>query len=168
MPLPIITPRLIIRPFRSGDLEALHAIYGDPRVSRQLRSSAVPGRNENTHRLEWYIELQEQFGYSMWAVEEKQSGDVVADCGFFPYEWQGPEVELAYHVLPDAWGRGYASEAARACLEYGLTRPELTRRGICALTFPDHHASRRVLEKIGMKHVDTGIAYGTEMVRYEP
>src|SRR5262249_56425007 len=55
-------------------------------------------------------------GLGVWALEERESGRLVGIVGLFPLAWQGPELELAYHVVPSAWNRGFATEAARAVL----------------------------------------------------
>jgi PPOX class probable F420-dependent enzyme len=73
-------------------------------------------------------------------------------------------VELAYRFGQEFWGRGYATEAAGACLRYGFERLGLAR--IIAITSPEHVASRRVMEKNGLSFVGTETYYGREMVKY--
>jgi PPOX class probable F420-dependent enzyme len=77
---------------------------------------------------------------------------------------KGPEVELAYRFGREFWGRGYATEAAGACLRYGFEQLGLER--IIAVTGEDHVASRRVMEKNGLTLVGTESYYGREMVKY--
>jgi RimJ/RimL family protein N-acetyltransferase len=157
------TERLRIRPLSHDDLDRLIEMYGDEQFNRLIHNETAPGLLELAHYVEWHNECQEEQGYAMWGVEEKESGLLVGDCGFFPLEWQGPEVELAYHMHPDAWGRGYATEAAGACLAYGLREID---KPIVAVVHPDNRPSRRVLEKIGMEVKREGIVYGTRMVVY--
>jgi ribosomal-protein-alanine N-acetyltransferase len=125
-------------------------------VSRDLEHSA--------ERLAWMIEHQEKHGFSLWAVVEKESGDLVGDCGLIYVGGRGPEIELAYHLARDRWGRGYVTEAAAACVDYGLG--ELDLEEIIALTDPGHFVSRRVMEKIGMTFDGHATYYGEEMAKY--
>ena len=76
----------------------------------------------------------------------------------------GPEVEAAYLVRRDRWGRGYATEALQAVLSIG--HGELAIDRIVALAYPDNDPSRRVMEKAGMRADGTVEAYGHEMTRH--
>ena len=77
---------------------------------------------------------------------------------------QSPEVEVAYHFAKEWWGRGLATEAATACLDYGFR--ELGLREIIAICFPEHVASRRVMEKAGMRYVGPARYYELDLVKY--
>jgi RimJ/RimL family protein N-acetyltransferase len=83
--------------------------------------------------------------------------------GFFPLNWEGPELELAYHVVPSAWNRGFASEAAAALLAAGW---EAGLDHIVAVAMPGNTASRRVMEKLGMKHEGLTRYREHDVVRY--
>ena len=75
-------------------------------------------------------------------------------------------MELAYHYLPSAWGKGYGSEAAAAVIAYGLSVLGLDR--IIAICFPENIGSWRVMEKAGMRYVGTASYYGLEgLKKYE-
>jgi RimJ/RimL family protein N-acetyltransferase len=82
-------------------------------------------------------------------VVERESGRLIGDCGLFPMDGVGPDVELAYGLAPDVWGRGYATEAAAACVRAGFEQLALER--IVADVDPSNPSSIRVLEKIGMR-----------------
>ena len=82
----------------------------------------------------------------------------------FPVEGKGPEVEVAYELAPRAWGRGYATEAARALVDYGFDEIGLAR--IVALIVPDNVRSRRVAEKCAMSLEGPGRFYGLDLVVY--
>lgn len=157
------TQRLLVRPLEVDDLDRLIEMYGDEKFNRLIHNNDPPGLLELAHYIEWHKECQESLGYAMWGIVEKESGLLVGDCGFFPLEWQGPEVELAYHLHRSAWGKGYATEAAAACLTYGTKTIE---KPIIAVVHPDNWRSQSVLKKIGMKEQRRGIVYGTEMVVY--
>jgi PPOX class probable F420-dependent enzyme len=107
---------------------------------------------------------QDAHGYSLWPVREKATGKIVGDCGLFLTEGTGPEVEIAYRFGRLSWGKGYATEAAGACLRFGFEERGLEQ--IVAVTSPDHIASRRVMEKNGLTFVGTETYYGRPMVKY--
>lgn len=148
---PIETERLLLRPFTPDDVDPLHAIWSDPAAAR----FGGPGwpRPETLVDTRRYLEPilagQRERGYATWAVIERSSGRLIGDCGLFPADGVGPEVELAYGLAPDVWRRGYATEAAAACLRAGLDELDLDR--IVADVDPANAASVRVLEKVGFE-----------------
>jgi RimJ/RimL family protein N-acetyltransferase len=148
---PIETDRLLLRPFTLDDAQALHAVWGDPAAARFGGPGwPRPETVDDTRRyLEPIVAGQAARGYASWAVIEKATGRLVGDCGLFPADGAGPDVELAYGLAPDVWGRGYASEAAAACLRVGFEHLCVER--IVADVDPANAASIRVLEKIGMR-----------------
>lgn len=165
MGLPLETERLIIRELTLGDLDAFHEVFGDPEVMRWIPTGPSRDRDHSLQRLQTLIEHQRQHGFSLWAVIERETMDFVGTCGLLYLEGKGPDVELAYHLARSRWGRRYVSEAAAACVAYGLD--ELGLEEIVAITDPDHFVSRRVMEKIGMVFKGMGEYYGRTMVRYE-
>lgn len=153
MPLPITTERLIIRPFIPADLEAMYAVWSDPEVMRPVPGTACD-RERSWARLGEKISHQARHGFSRWAVIEKGNGTVIGECGL-QYLDGGPDIELGYKLGRAHWGHGFAVEAARACLEWGLAeRPER----VVAIVDPANTRSARILDKIGM--VRNGTWYG--------
>jgi ribosomal-protein-alanine N-acetyltransferase len=107
----------------------------------------------------------ELHGFTMWAIDESADGDaVVGIAGLIWVEGHGPEVEAAYLVRRDRWGRGYATEALRAVLDVG--HRELGLERIVALAYPENDASRHVMEKAGMRPDGTADAYGHTLTRH--
>jgi [ribosomal protein S5]-alanine N-acetyltransferase len=148
---PIETERLLLRPFTRDDADALHAIWGDS-AARRFGGPGWPRPEtaEDTLRyLEPILAGQAERGYASWAVIERETGRLVGDCGLFPADDVGPDVELAYGLAPDVWGRGYATEAAAACLRVGFEELGVDR--IVADVDPGNAASIRVLEKVGFE-----------------
>lgn len=164
MPLPLETARLVIRPLALDDLEAFHEVFGDAEVMARIPGGASNGIEHSQRRLEKLIEHQDKHGFSLWGLIEKDSGELVGDCGLVLLEGKGPEVELAYHLARSRWGRGYGGEAAAACVRFGLDELELSR--IVAVTDPGHFVSRRVMEKVGLTYEGRGTHYGREMAVY--
>ena len=161
---PIETERLLIRPFEPSDAEAMFETWGDPEAMRWIPSGAHPDVEASRQRIGRFTVHQRAHGFSLWTVVEKASGRVVGDCGLLLVEWKGPEVELAYRFGRAAWGKGFATEAAGACLRYGFDVAGLDT--IIAVTHPDHVASRRVMEKNGMRLVGMVHYYGLDLVKY--
>jgi ribosomal-protein-alanine N-acetyltransferase len=160
--LPLLTPRLRLRPPHEDDLEELYALYTDPRVEAFIGPHT---REEVEQELRFDIAHQARYGWSLWAVEERSTGRFLGDCGLRPLEMRGPEVELGYDLHPDAWGRGLATEAVRETLDFGLGALAIDR--VVAVVKPDHAASRRVLEKAGLEHTGVRQAYGEQLLLYE-
>jgi len=160
------TPRLRLRPLVPADLDRLSEIWTDPEVSRLLLTRPR-SRSEVAERLAAMIEHAGRFG--MWALELRATGELIGRCGFYPYAGEGrlgddAEPELAYLLAREHWGVGLASEAARAALDALFRRHGPTRA--IALVRPEHAASRRVLEKVGMRDQRGVVVHGVEVVLY--
>ncbi|MGH2753638.1 MAG: GNAT family N-acetyltransferase [Actinomycetota bacterium] len=162
--LPLETARLWIRRFEEDDLDAFHAIFGDPEVMARIPSGASRDLEHSRRRLRRMIEHQEQHGFSLWALVEKSSGGLIGDCGLFYTEGKGPDIELAYHLAKSRWRMGYITEAAADCVRYGLE--DLGIETIIAVSDPEHFVSRRVMEKVGMTYDGQVHLYGRELAQY--
>jgi len=157
------TRRLVIRSFEPGDEAAWLAMVHEPDFGRFL-PPGPPATAETFRRMvERRSALERDAGYAVWAVDAKETGAFVGQCGLYPAEWTGPEIELAYHFRAAAQNNGYATEAARAALAYGFSRVGLER--VIALVMPANLASRRVAEKAGMQLDGTAAYYGIEGLR---
>lgn len=163
MPLPIVTERLVLRAYQEDDVYPLHEVlYGDEAAMALLGGPrAIAGTRA---ALERSMHQQEQEGYSFWPVIERESGLLVGEAGLFPLAPDGPDVALGYAFGSAYWGRGYATEAARAVLAEAFGPLDLPR--LVAITREANTGSRRVLEKLnfrvqGMRHV-----WGAEQLFY--
>lgn len=145
------TARMVLRRFTETDADHLVALDSDPEVMRFL-SGGSPTPREVIERdiLPRFIGYTERGGgYGYWAAIEKESGDFLGWFSFRPHEESPPgEVELGYRLRRMAWGRGYATEGARALIRKGFT--ELGVRRVVANTYEYNLASRRVMEKAGL------------------
>src|SRR5262245_34346314 len=138
------TARLLIRSLVEADIEAVAALWSDPRTTRYLGG---PREFVGVCRL-----LREAIGaepaYDLWAVIAKDSGILVGHCGVLEKEVEGRrEIELIYVIAPEAQGRGYAGEAAAAIRDHALDK--LDCRRLIALVHPENAASARVGLKSG-------------------
>jgi RimJ/RimL family protein N-acetyltransferase len=153
----IETARLILRDFKLEDLDDYHQqIYSDPEVTRFLPGGKPRPIDGTKAVLDFSIDHAEQHGFTLWAVLNKMTQQFIGHCGLV-YLHESPDVELAYAFGKAFWGKGIASEAARACLRYGFETPGLDH--ILALAETDNLASQRVMQKIGMQHQGTTDRY---------
>jgi [ribosomal protein S5]-alanine N-acetyltransferase len=145
----IETDRLRLRPFADdlSDLDALHEIQSDP---QHMRFYPHPfSREESRAWIERFLERQERYGYSLWAIEDRETGEFLGNCGPVRQVVDGiEEVEIGWSVTPRRARQGIATEAAAAwrdrCLgELGMDR-------VISLIRPENVASRGVAEHIGM------------------
>jgi len=144
----ISTERLIMRGWRESDLALWAAMNADPEVRRYVGPLLTPGQAEA-----WVLNFQDDLdrhGFGFWALEVRESGDFIGFTGLDIVEEEMPVtgVEIGWRLARSAWGHGYATEAARAALEYGfgiLTLPE-----IVAITMAANLRSQAVMERIGM------------------
>ena len=148
----VASARLVLRTWQLEDAEALFKIYSNPELYRFTGAEPFPDV-ETTRRYmeEYFIKRPKELGFGVWAVVEKASGKLVGTCGLDYFDGR-PELGLGYWFDPEYWGRGYATEAARACVAYAfdkLNAPELA-----SMTHSQNKASQRVLEKAGFVCVE--------------
>ncbi len=161
---PLLTPRLELRRFVDADLGALEAIFGDARVMRYVGSEGKPlGREQLVRSQERVREHWGRHGFGPLACVERASGGLVGEAGLQLLE-AGPDVELTYTFAQAAWGRGYATEAARAILSWGFGELDLPR--IVAVVYPRNKASLHVLEKLAMTACGPRDCYGRRLASY--
>lgn len=152
--LPLRTDRLSIRAFALEDREAMSAIYADPEVMR-----FVDTRGEDpTTWVDGYAREQRERGWGVWAVVERATGELLGEAGLAPRDGRGPELELGYLLRRDAWGRGLATEAARACLAAAFD--QLGAREVVAIVDEGNEASLAVLRKVGFRETGRRVRNG--------
>ena len=140
--------RLLARRLEPGDAAALLAVYGDADAMRWVGD----GEPLTAAQCEQWIAVTENNyrlrGYGMFALVERAAGEVVGFCGLVHPGGQA-EAEVKYAFTRAHWGKGFATEAVRAMLDYGATSHGL--REIIATVAPGNLVSLRVLAKCGMK-----------------
>jgi RimJ/RimL family protein N-acetyltransferase len=161
--VPLETARLRLRVRTLADLEANLAMDLNPKVHRYIFIHGPP--DPATHRAELTRRIlsgwPERGG--LWVVEWRHEPGFLGWCGLLPLEDTGL-IEIGYRYVPWAWGRGVASEAARAVLDHGFR--ELGFDPIVAVAHPDNLASRRVLEKTGLREEGLAPHYGADLAFY--
>lgn len=140
------TARLRLRPPRPDDASEIFARYAqDAEVTRYLTWRPHKSVETVQEFLRSLLALREQGAVLPWVVERRADGQLL---GVTDLRLQGSRAEIGYALARDAWGQGFASEAARALVEWALTQPGLYR--VWAVCDVDNRASARVLEKAGM------------------
>jgi RimJ/RimL family protein N-acetyltransferase len=150
------TERLLLRQFTAADVDDLFALYDDPAVMRFLNGGKPADRAEIENLdLPAFLGYYERFpGYGFWAAIEKTGGAFLGWFHFRPKPDHLPdEPELGYRLHRISWGKGYATEGSLALLRKGFT--ELGVQRVWAGTMAVNTGSRRVMEKIGMRHIRT-------------
>ena len=162
--LPIETERLLVRPFEpEQDADAMLAVYGDPEVMRYVPGGAVPDRDAVLSMLLGYEAQQAELGFSSWALVERESAQLIGDVGFGIFAPTG-DVELGYTLSRAHWGRGFATEAAAACLTAGLAQLPVSR--IVALVDEENTRSARAAQRVGMTRLEPLVVHGRPHVLF--
>jgi len=155
---PFYSERLYYRPFRRSDAPAVFAIFGDAEVMKFSGFGPHADVRRTEVELAGFIAHNRRHGFGRWAVIERDTSELIGVAGLSELDPEGKEVHLAYRLRRDRWGRGYASEAARAWLEKGFTALGLPR--IVAVVEPANVVSRHILEKLGLRHVEQRRRHG--------
>ncbi len=141
------TPRLLLRHIVPGDLDALSEAFCDAENMRYFPN--VYSRKELAERIQRVLGRYRNDGIAKWAVILKSTGELLGDCGLMVQEVDGErEIEVGYVFARRHHGNGYATEAARASMDYGFERLDLSR--IISLIRPENVPSRRVAERNGL------------------
>lgn len=161
------TKRLILREMTQDDLPALQGILQDEETMYAYNGAFDEA--ETQAWLDRQLSRYAQYGFGLWAVVLKESGGMIGQCGLTMQPWCGDEVlEVGYLFNRAFWHHGYATEAARGCMEYAFDL--LGAREVCSIIRETNLPSRRVAERNGMTMRDTWVKHyrGIDMphVRY--
>jgi RimJ/RimL family protein N-acetyltransferase len=145
------TERLLLRQWRSEDLEPFAALNGDPETMRYF--PAPPTRGESDALAERSRRQIEEEGWGLWAVEIRDAASFVGFVGLARPSFEEhftPAVEVGWRLDRAHWGHGYATEAGRAAVAFGFE--ELGLEEIVSFTSALNAPSWRVMERLGMSH----------------
>lgn len=147
----IDTPRLSLRNWSDADREPMFAHCNSrPNVMRWL--GGVQTREKTGEMIDKLIRWQADDGHTFWAVERKEDGELLGFCGLKRIDRACiPDIgtpEIGWRLREDAWGQGYAREAAAASLDYGFDTRGM--EFISALTLPGNTPSWGLMERLGM------------------
>ena len=152
-----MSDRLRLREFREGDLDVLATMVGDaeqmtfyPRPKTRAEASVWIRRN---------LALYEEHAFGFWVIEQLPLSRFAGYCGIRPLGLEGvAEIEIGWHVHKRFWRQGVATQAAATACHAAASRFGISR--LVALVHPDHVASRRVAENVGMQEERTTLLEG--------
>ncbi|WP_413723664.1 GNAT family N-acetyltransferase [Sodalis sp. RH16] len=163
--------RLIARAPDQDDLSALFSIFGDARTHRFNPAGPLPDERAARLRLENWLSHWQQHLFGTWAIALKDNPDRIIGFGGLSLRDLGENrhINLGYRFAYDSWGKGLATEFCYLAIDFGFDTLKL--KEVSAIVRENHAASRRVLEKVGMRplalvkenpHVPASIIYSIE------
>ena len=147
----IETERLILRTWEKEDAKAYFQINQDPKVTEFLLGPLA--MEQITGFIEAMNSHSASHGYTIWAACLKETSELIGFIGLKSIDWKShftPAVEIAWRLGAQYWGKGYATEGAKATVKYGFNQCGLEE--ILSFTVPDNIRSLQVMQKIGLKH----------------
>jgi ribosomal-protein-alanine N-acetyltransferase len=152
----IETERLILRNFLPRDVEGIYELDAHPEVHRYLGNKPITSMQQAHDYIANVTAQYKDNGIGRWAAIEKSTGDFIGWAGLkhITYEENGHInfYDVGYRLIPRYWGKGYATEAAKAALEYGFNTLGLNE--IIGMCHEHNTASRRALEKCGLRFIE--------------
>lgn len=143
------TERLSLRTWKQDDLSNLLTLCSDPEVMRYFPTTL--DEKETKAFLKRLMDMYDKHGYTYFAAERKDTGAFVGFIGLAYQDYTSPctpNVDIGWRLLPSSWGKGFATEGAKACLAYGFREKKLdTIVSVCSTI---NVASERVMQRIGM------------------
>ncbi len=159
----IETARLRLRPFTPDDVDNFHRLLIDPEVRKYLCDDKVIPREQAVSFIDTSLASFETNGFGLWAALPRQEDTLIGFGGFWFFH-DPPELQLMYGVAPTHWGKGLATEIAKAMIRYGFEEHSFDR--ILASADTPNLASLRVMEKAGMTFEKRACINGLELVYY--
>jgi RimJ/RimL family protein N-acetyltransferase len=151
VPTTLTTGRLLLRHWRDDDRAPFAAMNADPRVMEHFL--APLSRLESDALIDEFEARFDPRGFGLWALERRDDGTFIGFTGLAAVPWEAhftPAIEVGWRLAPEAWGHGYATEAAREAVRFGFEDAELDE--IVSFTVPANVRSRAVMERLGMTH----------------
>lgn len=143
--LPAATDRIRFRRYRPQDAAAVAEMFGDDQARRFYPHMGRPGAVEGW--IEWNLGNYGTHGFGLWVIERRDEGGFLGDCGLTYQPVEGMRwLEVGYHLGEQHRGRGYATEAARACVTYALEQVAAAR--VCSIVDPANTPSIRVASRV--------------------
>lgn len=160
----LTTERLQLIPFAPAHLDGLFAMNSDPDVMRYL--GPVQTRADTAAGIERQQAKWSKHGFGWWSVFERASGDLVgAACLQHLAHIETNPLEIGWRLIPSAQGKGYATEAGQAAMDFGFDVVGETY--LVAVADPPNIASQKVMQRLGMSHVGIQTHYDVPCVVYE-
>lgn len=139
------------------DFHNLQVIFSDPEAMKYYHSTK--NAQKTREWIIWTIENDRKYRIGLWIVEDKATGTFLGQCGIVPQEIDGvTEMGIGYLFARKAWGYGYATEAAQACINHVFTK--LNIKKIIAVIDIYNHPSIKVAQRLGMKKEKRTVKWG--------
>ena len=151
--------RLTLRPLTAADAPAYAAMRYHPEVAKWLLPAAGDPIDAAKATIERFAKSWRERRYAPWGLF---LGDDLIGHGGLNFVPEFGETEVLWALHPDAWGKGYATETARAALDYGFR--ELGLEQIFAITSPDNTPSQAVMRRLGLKYRKNAVYRGTDVI----
>jgi ribosomal-protein-alanine N-acetyltransferase len=161
-PVVLASARLTLHALTPSDVDGMHAVWTDPSVRKFLWDDVVIPREQAAAAVAASSADFARHRYGLWAVYDDASGELAGFCGLRSSE--SGVAELLYGLLPQYWGQGLATEAAKAVLSYAFDTLGLSE--VVAATDVPNAASVRVMERLGMTFERRGLLNGLDTVFY--
>jgi ribosomal-protein-alanine N-acetyltransferase len=142
------TDRLRLRPFKAGDLKALHTLYSDAENLRWWGTDASPSLEDTRRVLRWHVSYR-PFQYVLWAVEEKKSKRLIGMINYHRRDMRERRVDVGWLIAPGQQGKGYMTEAGRALLRYLIDRLKIHK--VEALIRRENEPSAALAKRLGFR-----------------
>ena len=159
----ITTSRLTLRPFTQDDDKYLHRIMNQPDILQYFPRTDPPDLERVQKIIEHQLTHWEEHRLGWWAVVPQGQTELIGWNGL-QYLPETDEVEVGYLLSKQFWGLGYATEGAKASLEFGFEKLGLEQ--IIGLTHPENMASQNVLKKCGMRYMEQKEYFGMQLFRF--
>lgn len=159
----IETERLLLKFFEAPDFAPTYRLFNDRDVQKYLSPENKRTRKRLKITLEKLRLRWEERGFGIWCVCEKTSQNMAGYCGFQYLDKTG-NIEIVFAYLKEHWKKGFATEAANACLRFGFEKLAIEK--IYAVIHPENTSSQRVLKKLGMSFDRAGEHYRMNLTAY--
>ena len=158
------SPRLLFREFTEKDVQLLFDLNSNPNVIKFVHEPTPTIENTTAALQNIILPQYKLYGHGRWAVHLKSTNEFIGWCGL-KYIKEPDEIDLGYRFKEDHWGHGYATEAAKAAIDYGFNTLHLKK--IIAKALPENAGSLKVMENCGMKYVGSRAEDGLLLQVYE-
>lgn len=160
------TARLRLEPYHDSHYEGLRVMDSDPSVMRYINNGIVKTPEETWEGIRRVQARWDKYGFSWWAIIEKASGAIVgAACLQYLANVEGAPLEIGWRLVPEHNGKGYATEAAKAIVDFAAEQAGATY--LVAVADPENIPSQRVMQRLGMTYKAVEQHYDVPCVVYE-
>ena len=158
------TERLILREHVLSDAQFFFTLNSNFNIVKYTGDSSFKTIEEAEKIVQYVMNQYKENGYGRWLVAEKETGNPIGWCGL-KFHTDTKETDIGYRLLESAWGKGYATESAKACIKYGFNHFNLNR--IIGDAMKENTSSINVFKKLGMTYLKDSLLDNIESVVYE-